>query len=197
MDNAPPAPGLTMPQAQPNPTTIAHHSPFKPIGDYLVEAGLLSPSQVAVALNDQAMTGMRFGEILAARGWVKEQTIEFIFDKIIEPERRSLQKSLAWQKPPAPVSKFGPAVPPPAKHRKAFSPAQPAAQTAVAPSHQAAQFKAVSKTALHHKNYPAITAPPPTAEANPESEDTSITTCNGVSGDSDFRKVSEDLVWIG
>ena len=43
----------------------------KRLGGYLVEAGLLTPAQIDVALNDQKLTGMRFGEILAARGWVK------------------------------------------------------------------------------------------------------------------------------
>ncbi len=33
----------------------------KRLGGYLVEAGLLTPAQVDVALNDQKLTGMRFG----------------------------------------------------------------------------------------------------------------------------------------
>jgi len=62
----------------------------KRIGDYLIEAGLLTDSQVAVALNDQQTTEMKFGEILAARGWVKQQTIEFVMTKVVLPERRNL-----------------------------------------------------------------------------------------------------------
>ncbi|MBW4522902.1 MAG: hypothetical protein KME16_24960 [Scytolyngbya sp. HA4215-MV1] len=73
------------------PTTS---SSFKRLGGYLVEAGLLTPAQVDVALNDQKMMdGMRFGEILNARGWVKQQTIEYFMRKIIEPERRSVERS--------------------------------------------------------------------------------------------------------
>lgn len=69
-------------------------SSFKRLGGYLVEAGLLTPAQVDVALNDQKMTdGMRFGEILNARGWVKQQTIEYFMRKIIEPERRAVERS--------------------------------------------------------------------------------------------------------
>jgi hypothetical protein len=60
----------------------------KPLGAYLIEAGLLTEAQVYVVLNDQQMTGMRFGEILATRGWVKEQTIEYLMEKIIVPERQ-------------------------------------------------------------------------------------------------------------
>jgi hypothetical protein len=53
-------------------TPTAHTSYSKKrLGGYLVEAGLLTPAQIDVALNDQKLTGMRFGEILAARGWVK------------------------------------------------------------------------------------------------------------------------------
>lgn len=63
----------------------------KRLGGYLVEAGLLTPAQVDVALNDQKITGMRFGEILAARGWVKQQTIEYLMQKVILPEQESIQ----------------------------------------------------------------------------------------------------------
>jgi hypothetical protein len=58
----------------------------KRLGGYLIEAGLLTPGQVDVALNDQKLTGMRFGEILAARGWVKQQTIEYLMRKVVLPE---------------------------------------------------------------------------------------------------------------
>ncbi|HHP7244681.1 MAG TPA: hypothetical protein ACFE0H_08355 [Elainellaceae cyanobacterium] len=61
----------------------------KRIGSYLEEAGLVTRAQIDVALNDQKATGMRFGEVLAARGWVKQQTIEYLMKKIVVPERRS------------------------------------------------------------------------------------------------------------
>jgi len=63
----------------------------KRLGGYLVEAGLLTPAQVSVALNDQKITGMRFGEILAARGWVKQQTIEYLMRKVIIPEQKAIE----------------------------------------------------------------------------------------------------------
>jgi len=59
----------------------------KRIGGYLIEAGLLSPAQVDVVLSDQELTGMRFGEILVSRGWLKSQTIEFLFQNVILPHR--------------------------------------------------------------------------------------------------------------
>lgn len=66
----------------------------KRLGGYLVEAGLLTPAQVDVALNDQKLTGMRFGEILAARGWVKQQTIEYLMKKVVLPEQEAAKQEL-------------------------------------------------------------------------------------------------------
>jgi len=66
----------------------------KRIGGYLVEAGLLTHDQINVALNDQQATGMRFGEIIVARGWLKEQTVEWIVTKVIEPERQLVEPSI-------------------------------------------------------------------------------------------------------
>ena len=59
----------------------------KRIGSYLIDAGLLTPDQVDVILADQAHTGMQFGEIAVARGWLTEETLEFIYQKVIQPER--------------------------------------------------------------------------------------------------------------
>ncbi len=60
------------------------------LGSYLIEAGLITPAQVSVVLNDQRVdTDMRFGEVLVARGWVKPETIEFIMTRVVEPERRA------------------------------------------------------------------------------------------------------------
>jgi hypothetical protein len=64
----------------------------KRMGSYLVDAGLLTLDQINVALNDQQATGMRFGDIIVARGWLKEQTVEWIMAKVIEPERRALKR---------------------------------------------------------------------------------------------------------
>jgi hypothetical protein len=91
---------------------MAHYSypnannSIKPIGAYLVEAGLLSEAQVGVALEDQNVTSMIFGEILVTRGWIKAQTIEYLMQKIVIPERAAarlsfsdLESSLIRQKP--------------------------------------------------------------------------------------------------
>lgn len=71
--------------------TISTFSP-KRLGSYLLEAGLLTADQITVVLNDQQATGMRFGDIVVARGWLKEQTIEWIVTKVVEPERQINQR---------------------------------------------------------------------------------------------------------
>jgi hypothetical protein len=81
--------GKTMPQRSPSSQAAAARR--KRLGDYLIEAGLLTKSQVDVALNDQQMTEMKFGEILAARGWVKQQTVEFVMAKVVMPERKAIE----------------------------------------------------------------------------------------------------------
>lgn len=65
----------------------------KKLGNYLMEAGLLTSAQIEVALADQQITGMRLGEVLVRRGWVKEETIEYLMQKVILPERTSDQSS--------------------------------------------------------------------------------------------------------
>ena len=50
----------------------------KPIGELLIEAGLLSSSQVELALQEQeANPQFLFGEIVALKGWLKHNTINF------------------------------------------------------------------------------------------------------------------------
>lgn len=67
----------------------------KKIGSYLVDAALLSAAQVELILCDQQATGMRFGEILVKRGWLKEQTIEFLMHNLILPQRAAARRMAA------------------------------------------------------------------------------------------------------
>ena len=64
-------------------------SPKKRIGDYLIEAGLLTHQQIEIALDEQQRTALRLGEIIHGRGWVDQQTIEYLMEKVIMPERES------------------------------------------------------------------------------------------------------------
>lgn len=86
----------------------------KPLGAYLVEAGLLSEAQVGVILADQGTTSLPFGEIVVTRGWIKAQTIEYLMQKIVLPERDAqaqsyrkradLEQGLTRQRPQPPSS---------------------------------------------------------------------------------------------
>lgn len=62
-------------------------SKTKPLGSYLVEAGLLTQKQVELALTEQEVSKIRFGELIVQQGWVKRQTIEYLMEKVILPER--------------------------------------------------------------------------------------------------------------
>lgn len=66
----------------------------KRLGSYLVEAGLITSAQVDVALNDQKIMGdMRFGDVLVARGWIKQQTLDYLIKKVVEPEQQALEQA--------------------------------------------------------------------------------------------------------
>lgn len=62
---------------------------IKPIGMYLVEAGLVTSAQVETALNEQKHSGRRLGEILVSHGWVEQPTIEYLMEKVVLPERET------------------------------------------------------------------------------------------------------------
>lgn len=63
----------------------------KRLGAYLLEAGLINEAQVEVALNDQQATGLKFGEVLSARGWIKQKTVEYLMKKVVIPERKAME----------------------------------------------------------------------------------------------------------
>ena len=51
--------------------------PVKPLGQVLQQADLVSAAQIEVALQDQSFYQLPIGEILALRGWVKQETADF------------------------------------------------------------------------------------------------------------------------
>lgn len=50
----------------------------KRLGMYLLEAGLLTPSQLASALDEQATRGEKLGVILIEHGWLAEPVLEAV-----------------------------------------------------------------------------------------------------------------------
>ena len=56
----------------------------KRIGLVLLEAGLITPAQLEVALNNQQHFDYLIGEVIALHGWVKQETIEFFAERWFE-----------------------------------------------------------------------------------------------------------------
>ena len=67
---------------------------YKPLGAYLIEAGIVNSVQIDLALNEQKLSQRRLGEILSAWGWVEQQTIEYLIEKIVLPEQQAQKKKL-------------------------------------------------------------------------------------------------------
>ncbi len=84
--------GLGLPQKSPNSSsTLGNQNRFlaivhpddKRLGHYLVEAGLLTGQQLKTALSEQKVTGLRLGELIVKKRWLKQQTVEFLMEKLL------------------------------------------------------------------------------------------------------------------
>ncbi|MEM9271841.1 MAG: pentapeptide repeat-containing protein [Cyanobacteria bacterium P01_F01_bin.143] len=53
----------------------------KPLGEILVEAGLVSLAQIEIALQEQSQSNLKIGEILALHGWIKQETADFFVER--------------------------------------------------------------------------------------------------------------------
>ncbi|MBD2522570.1 hypothetical protein [Nostoc sp. FACHB-133] len=69
---------------------------LKPLGTYLVEAELITPDELDIALKTQELSGEQLGEILAMHGFVKQQTIEYFMSQVVLPERRKILKNQSY-----------------------------------------------------------------------------------------------------
>lgn len=49
----------------------------KPLGEILIESGLITASQIEIALQQQDEKELRIGEILASHNWIKQKTADF------------------------------------------------------------------------------------------------------------------------
>ncbi|NJM76303.1 MAG: hypothetical protein HC852_11560 [Acaryochloridaceae cyanobacterium RU_4_10] len=52
------------------------------LGPQLMDAGLLSKAQVKVIYADQEHSGLSFSEVAVSRGWVKEETVNYVLRKV-------------------------------------------------------------------------------------------------------------------
>lgn len=63
----------------------------RPLGEILIEAGLISASQIEIALQQQAEKKMRIGEILASHNWIEQKTADFFVEhwpKILKAKQK-------------------------------------------------------------------------------------------------------------
>lgn len=82
------------PSDLPPPQALKAKLNRQPLGAWLVEAGLLTPYQVKVALVDQQyQPRYRFGEVLLSRAWIKATTLEFFLhlERAFTPEFHHLK----------------------------------------------------------------------------------------------------------
>jgi hypothetical protein len=49
-----------------------------------------------MALNEQKVSEKHLGQILAAQGWIEQQTIDYLMAKVVLPERRAGKKQLSY-----------------------------------------------------------------------------------------------------
>ncbi|NJL51418.1 MAG: hypothetical protein HC930_02940 [Hydrococcus sp. SU_1_0] len=54
----------------------------RPLGEVLIEAGLITASQIELALQLQSTSNLRIGEILASHNWIEQQTADFLCRKV-------------------------------------------------------------------------------------------------------------------
>jgi hypothetical protein len=70
---------------------------FKPLGEILQEAGLITTPQLEVALRDQIYyEDMRLGEILALRGWIKQDTADFFVQEWFKLVNKRIEHPLGF-----------------------------------------------------------------------------------------------------
>ena len=70
---------------------------FKPIGEILQEAALITSPQLEVALRDQTYyEDMRLGEILALRGWIEQDTADFFAQEWFKLINRRIDRPIGF-----------------------------------------------------------------------------------------------------
>ncbi|MEM8721908.1 MAG: hypothetical protein AAGE84_21860, partial [Cyanobacteria bacterium P01_G01_bin.39] len=56
-----------------------------PIGHYLKIAALLNEQQIKIILQEQKNNSQKFGVLAAQKGWIKQSTVEFLLDNLLQP----------------------------------------------------------------------------------------------------------------
>ncbi|VEP14766.1 conserved hypothetical protein [Hyella patelloides LEGE 07179] len=68
----------------------------KPLGETLMEAGLISASQIEMALREQKIHNIKIGEIFALHNWIKQETADFFVEKMPYIVAKQKKKPLAY-----------------------------------------------------------------------------------------------------
>jgi len=68
----------------------------KPLGEILIESGLITASQIEIALQQQDEKGLRIGEILASHNWIKQKTADFFATQWNELIQEKQKKPLIY-----------------------------------------------------------------------------------------------------
>ena len=69
----------------------------KPLGIILLEAGLISDYQIQVALQDQEYNAsLLFGEILALRGWIQQETADFFAVELPKIQKQGYREKIGY-----------------------------------------------------------------------------------------------------
>lgn len=75
------------------------------IGDYFYDAHLLNTDQIADILRQQRATKMLFGQLAVARGYVKQETLDFFVQNLFPVSQKDLQVEFHLQRAKIYVSK--------------------------------------------------------------------------------------------
>ncbi|MGD1921749.1 MAG: pentapeptide repeat-containing protein [Pleurocapsa sp.] len=68
----------------------------KPLGQILIEAGLISISQIELALQEQKEKNLRIGEILVSHNWISLETIDFFCDRWSDLIQEKQKRPIAY-----------------------------------------------------------------------------------------------------
>ncbi|MEL6909845.1 MAG: pentapeptide repeat-containing protein [Cyanobacteria bacterium J06648_1] len=68
----------------------------RPLGEILIEAGLITASQIEFALQLQSTSELRIGEILASHNWIEQQTADFFADEWAKLLKEKQKKPLVF-----------------------------------------------------------------------------------------------------
>lgn len=68
----------------------------KPLGEILIEAGLITASQIEFALHQQASSNLKIGEILASHNWIAQETADFFVQQWPKLIKQKQKKPLVY-----------------------------------------------------------------------------------------------------